>query len=130
MKDSDKPGSDPLVMPWLFSKRFREEAPEKIRDIRARFAQGYLARNSNAFERQLKANVEHNLKGRLKTIAAPTLILVGQDDPLTPPKLATELHSEIPHSELVVLESGGHGLYWEVPHLFNQTVLDFLNRHS
>jgi pimeloyl-ACP methyl ester carboxylesterase len=126
MATSGKPDDEPLVMPWLFSKQFRETSPDRIRDIKARFARGYLSRNSEAFDRQLKANVQHNLKGRLKTIGVPTLILVGMDDALTPPRLAEDLHAEIPHSKLVVFECGGHGLYWEIPHLFNQTVLDFL----
>jgi pimeloyl-ACP methyl ester carboxylesterase len=32
----------------------------------------------------------------------------------------------MPDARLIILEQGGHGLYWEVPHLFNQAVLDFL----
>jgi pimeloyl-ACP methyl ester carboxylesterase len=130
LKNSDKPGGEPLVMPWLFSKRFREEAPERIREIRDRFARNYLHRDSDAFERQLRANVGHNLKGRLGAITAPTLILVGRDDPLTPPAMAEALHAEVPHSELVVFERGGHGLYWEIPDLFNRTVLDFLGKYN
>lgn len=126
---SGRPGDEPLVMPWLFSKQFRETSPDRIRDIKTRFARGYLPRNSDAFERQLGANVRHNLAGRLGGIRVPTLILVGRDDALTPPRLAEALHEEIPHSELVVFERGGHGLYWEIPRLFNRTVLDFISSH-
>ena len=127
MNDKGREEAEPLVMPWLFSKRFRKEAPETIRDIRERFTRGYLARNSDAFDRQLRANITHNLKGRLKAIAAPTLILVGRDDPLTPRAMAEGLKAEIPNAKMVVFERGGHGLYWEVPDLFNRTVLDFLS---
>ena len=38
-----------------------------------------------------------------------------------------ELESEIPKAKLLIFEQGGHGLYWEVPELFNRSVVDFLN---
>jgi pimeloyl-ACP methyl ester carboxylesterase len=52
---------------------------------------------------------------------------VGKQDELTPPQMAKELEAEMPDARLLVLEQGGHGLYWEVPKLFNRAVLDFLN---
>ncbi len=116
----------PLVMPWLFSKPFRQQHPERIIDIETRFTGGYLARRSDAFERQVEANIAHNTRGALHRINVPVLILVGKHDALTPPRLARELQSEMPHAQVVVFEEGGHGLYWEVPHLFNQAVLGFL----
>ena len=61
-------------------------------------------------------------------IKTPTLIMVGRDDELTPPAMAEALKSEITNAKLVVFEQGGHGLYWEIPELFNKAVVDFLNR--
>jgi pimeloyl-ACP methyl ester carboxylesterase len=51
---------------------------------------------------------------------------VGKNDELTPPNMAKELSSEIPDSRLLIFDQGGHGLYWEVPDLFNKAVLDFV----
>jgi pimeloyl-ACP methyl ester carboxylesterase len=119
-------GAQPLVMPWLFSKPFRQRYPEKVREITARLTGGYLARHSRAFERQIQANITHNTKGSLYRVRVPVLIVVGKHDVLTPPRLARELQAEMPHARVVIFEEGGHGLYWEVPRLFNQTVLDFL----
>ena len=130
LQRSGRSEEDPLVMPWLFSKSFRKEHPEKVREIKARLTGGYLARNSSAFERQMKANVIHDLRGQLNQITAPTLILVGKQDELTPPRMAKELEAEMPDARLLVLEQGGHGLYWEVPNLFNRAVLDFLNEQE
>ncbi len=59
-------------------------------------------------------------------IRVPTLILVGNHDELTPPRMARELETEIPNAKLVILEKGGHGLYWEVAELFNEKVMGFL----
>jgi pimeloyl-ACP methyl ester carboxylesterase len=127
LQRSDRSDEDPMVMPWLFSKPFRQNHPEKVKEIKARLTGGYLARNSSAFERQIKANVTHDVRGQLNRITVPTLILVGKEDELTPPRMAKELKVEIRDARLVVFEQGGHGLYWEVPHLFNKAVLDFLN---
>jgi 3-oxoadipate enol-lactonase len=126
LKRSGRSGEDPMVMPWLFSKPFRKEHPEKVREIKGRLTGGYLTRKSSAFERQMKANVTHDVRGQLNQITVPTLILVGKQDELTPPRMAKELKAEMPHAKLLVLEQGGHGLYWEVPNLFNKAVLDFL----
>ena len=113
-------------MPWLFSKPFRQGYPEKVREITARFAGRYLSRNSKAFERQMNANIAHDTRGCLHRIHVPTLILVGEHDELTPPSMARELRSEIPNGKLLVFEQGGHGLYWEVPQLFNKAIVEFL----
>ena len=116
-----------MVMPWLFSKRFRKQYPQKVKDIKERFTTTYLTRESAAFERQLSANIRHDTRNQLGEIKIPTLILVGKDDELTPVKMAEELSSEISDSKLRVFEQGGHGLYWEIPDLFNETVLDFVD---
>ncbi|MFH0811291.1 MAG: alpha/beta hydrolase [Pseudomonadota bacterium] len=127
LKNSVRSDSDPMVMPWLFSKPFRKQNPDKVKEIKAKFTGGYLPRKSEAFERQMKSNVAHDTRGRLNSITVPTLILVGKDDELTPIRMLEEIKSEISNAKLVVFEQGGHGLYWEVPHLFNKAVLDFLN---
>jgi len=119
-----------MVMPWLFSKPFRRQHPEKVKEIKERFTKNYLTRNSAAFERQLNANITHDTRSRLHQIQAPTLILAGKDDELTPPNMAEELNSEIPKSKLLIFEQGGHGLYWEVPELFNESVIDFIKQHG
>lgn len=126
MERAGKSDEGPAVMPWLFSKSFRKENPQKVYEIKERFASGYLSRNSAAFERQMKANVTHDTRGVLDRIEAPTLILVGKDDELTPPGMADALRKQIPKARVLLFPQGGHGLYWEVPHLFNKAVIDFL----
>lgn len=116
-----------MIMPWLFSKPFRRQYPEKVKQIKESVVRNYLARNSAEFERQLNANIKHDTRARLHQIQVPTLILAGKDDELTPPKMAEELNSEIPRSKLLIFEQGGHGLYWEVPTQFNQAILDFVD---
>jgi pimeloyl-ACP methyl ester carboxylesterase len=44
--------------------------------------------------------------------------------------MAEELNSEISDSKLLIFEQGGHGLYWEVPGLFNKSVINFIKQHD
>ncbi|UCE52179.1 MAG: alpha/beta fold hydrolase [Desulfobacterales bacterium] len=127
MKKSGNTDNVPMVMPWLFSKPFRKQQPENVKEIKERLTKNYLTRNSAAFERQLNANITHDTRNQLGEIKSPTLILVGKDDELTSPNMAEELRSEIPDSKLLICKQGGHALYWEVPDLFNKAVLDFIN---
>ena len=44
----------------------------------------------------------------LKTIDCPTMVIVGRQDALTPPKVAKEIADGIENSELVIIEDCGH----------------------
>lgn len=44
----------------------------------------------------------------LKNISCPTLILCGREDAITPVAVHEEMHSDIPSSELVIIEQSGH----------------------
>lgn len=112
-------------MPWLFSKPFRQQYADKVKEIKVRFTSQYLPRSSPAFQRQMQANTTHNTRDCLKLIEAPTLVMVGEDDELTPPRVAEELKSLIPQAKLVVYKQGGHGLYWEIPQLFHEAIVEF-----
>ena len=130
MNESGKTDDVPMVMPWLFSKPFRKQHPQKVKEIKDRFTKNYLTKKSAAFKRQLNANVMHDTRNQLRKIKMPTLILVGKNDELTPTNMAEELSTELPNSELLIFDRGGHGLYWEVPELFNESVIDFIRQHE
>jgi pimeloyl-ACP methyl ester carboxylesterase len=63
----------------------------------------------------------------LGTIAAETLIVFGDRDPLYPVSLAFELRAAIPRSHLWVVPNGGHGpVFGPNAALFARTALTFL----
>lgn len=64
----------------------------------------------------------------LATIDVPTLVIVGEEDAITPPKEAQLLHQGIRGSELVVLEQAGHCSNIERPAAFNHVLSEFLSR--
>jgi pimeloyl-ACP methyl ester carboxylesterase len=79
-----------------------------------------------AFGRQADALSAFDAVDRLGEIKAPTLVLVGDQDVLTPPWEARKLAEAIPNAKLHVLAGGGHCLFWEIPDKFNQAVMEFL----
>jgi pimeloyl-ACP methyl ester carboxylesterase len=63
----------------------------------------------------------------LPRILAPTLIIVGSEDQLTPPKDAEVMHREIRGSRLEVIEGAGHVSNLERPQEFNRTLRNFMD---
>ena len=66
----------------------------------------------------------------LAEISVPTLIIVGDEDVLTPPKEARAMHVAIPGSELVVIREAGHLSNLEHPAEFNAIVGNFLRENA
>jgi 3-oxoadipate enol-lactonase len=65
----------------------------------------------------------------LAAISAPTLVVNGSQDLLTPVADAEEIAARIPGAELVVIRGAAHGFMLEAAGSFNQVVLDFVGRH-
>jgi pimeloyl-ACP methyl ester carboxylesterase len=64
---------------------------------------------------------------RLQTIAAPTLIIWGRQDPMVPVTHAQNAAKVIPNAQLEIIEECGHWSSIEHPQKFNQLVLKFLS---
>lgn len=64
----------------------------------------------------------------LSRIKAPTLVIGGDADLSAPPALLRAYASHIPGAEVVIVPDAGHSLYWELPEVFNATVLRFWGR--
>ena len=62
----------------------------------------------------------------LGTIHVPTLIVVGEDDVLTPPKEAEFMHRAIAGSRLEVIAGAGHVSNVERPAAVNHVLSEFL----
>jgi pimeloyl-ACP methyl ester carboxylesterase len=64
----------------------------------------------------------------LASVAVPTLVLVGEEDTITPPDAAREMASGIRGARLVTIPAAGHLANLEVADLFNASLLDFAGR--
>jgi pimeloyl-ACP methyl ester carboxylesterase len=85
------------------------------------------ATSASTFARQCDACLGHDVLGRLREVAAPTLVLCGERDQLTPVRLHRELASPLRDGRLVVLPHAGHLIEVETADRFNQVVEQFLD---
>jgi proline iminopeptidase len=69
-----------------------------------------------------------DLRPDLARIACPTLVICGEDDPMTPPIASRELMELLPEGlgQLEVLEDCGHGTYRDQPERTEQLLRSFL----
>ncbi len=67
-----------------------------------------------------------DLDNRLAEITCPTLVLVGEHDPSTPPAVASRLAGAIRGSALVVVPEASHIVTVEAPEAVNTALLKFL----
>ena len=63
----------------------------------------------------------------LTSIRVPTLIIVGEEDVLTPVSSAEEMHSRIGGSDLVRIPAAGHLPNLEQPEAFDAALARFLD---
>jgi pimeloyl-ACP methyl ester carboxylesterase len=72
----------------------------------------------------------YNYNAELDRICCPTLIIVGDEDILTPPGGSVRMSCLVPGSKLITLKDCGHVSYVEQPEVFSKAVLDFLAEGS
>jgi 3-oxoadipate enol-lactonase len=89
-----------------------------------------MSRPSHGFVSQVRAilSADEDEAVQLENITVPTLVIVGNQDILTPRGDSEELAERIPTAELVVLSGAAHGLMIEHASTFNRVLLDFLGR--
>jgi 3-oxoadipate enol-lactonase len=115
---------------WLFGRRSFAERPELIEMLMRQAIVHPYAPTDVGFARQGEAVVTHDALARLSALTCPTLITVGEDDVLVPPRFSRELADHIPHAELHIVGEAGHMWCWEKPAEFNALALDFIAKHS
>ena len=107
-----------------FTAPFVERNPPVLDTIRAMIrwtsVDGFVGIN-NALK-------ELDYTGRLDQIPTPTLLIVGDKDPSTPPAASRLIQDRIDGAELVVIEDAAHLSNVEQPEAFNAALTDFLAR--
>lgn len=101
------------------TKTSRPDVVQQVRALMDQSPAGYIG----CLE-ALKTRPDSNTE--LTRIGVPTLIVVGEDDALTPPALSREMHEHIAGSELVVIGEAGHLSSLEAPEAFNAALERFL----
>jgi pimeloyl-ACP methyl ester carboxylesterase len=75
-----------------------------------------------------KSAIRNNLGTELNKIQAPTLLVWGNNDTITPPFVGQEFNKLIPNSELHFIDKCGHAPMMEVPEEFNKILQAFLTK--
>ncbi len=73
-----------------------------------------------------KSAVRHNLGDKLHKIKAPTLLIWGKQDAVTPPFVAEKFNELIADSRLYFIDKCGHAPMMEKPQEFNEILETFL----
>ncbi|MBC8446955.1 MAG: alpha/beta fold hydrolase [Chloroflexi bacterium] len=113
------------IITWCMTHDFQQNAEVVDTMIEQMLAAPY-PQPPEAFGRQAAALSGHDALERLGGITAPTLVIVGDQDLLTPPWNGRQVAAAIPGARFQILEGGGHCLFWEIPDKFNQAVIEFL----
>jgi len=113
--------ADAILSRW-FSASFHRDRPDELAGWRNMLTrtplEGYLACCAAIRDADLTAAV--------RTVAVPTLCMVGDQDGSTPPDLVAELAQLIPNGQLVTIAGGGHLPCVEQPDVVAAAILDFL----
>ncbi len=112
----------------LFSDRFRQEQPDRARELAGNLLKHRAPRTGVAAH--LLASVYHDTYSRLRLIRSPTLVVHGGDDRMTPLRNARLLVDRIPDAELAVIDGTGHAYLLEKPEESAEVVLEFLRRRA
>lgn len=116
---------DPTIRRW-FSAEFRQGNTEIIEAIRHRLMtndpQGYLA----AY--RIFSHAGDESSKRLAAITCPTLVMTGEHDVGSTPKMSTELAAYLPDARVVILPGLRHMAMVEGARQVNAELLDFLEK--
>ena len=116
-------GVTPRLLPLLIHKSRLED--ESVTSVILQMAADV---GQEGFVRQQKALLARpDSRANLENIAQDTLVIVGDEDAITPPKLAEEMAAGIPNARLEVIPTCGHLAPLEQPDMTTELVLDFLD---
>jgi 3-oxoadipate enol-lactonase len=109
--------------PRLLGETTRAERPDVVERVRTLI----LSNPATAIAGALTAIMTRpDSTPLLSSIHCPTLIVVGEQDTLTPPAMSRDMQRGIPGSELVVVPKAGHLSSLEQPSAFNAALARFL----
>jgi pimeloyl-ACP methyl ester carboxylesterase len=111
------------MLPKLLGETTRRQRP----DVENRLREIALSNSEPAIAGAITALMTRpDSTPLLASVHCPTLIVVGDEDTLTPPQLSQAMHEAIPGSELVTISGAGHVSSLEQPAAFNAALEGFL----
>ena len=96
----------------------------------ALFRQMFVATPPEGYAACCEALRDWDFRDELGTVTAPTLVLVGSDDPATPPDQAQAIADGIPGARVELIPGSAHLLSVEQPDIFNRAVRRHLTEEA
>jgi 3-oxoadipate enol-lactonase len=115
---------------FQMSQEFIDKNPGLIKEIITRALAAPPPVSPQSGMRQVQAILGHNTYDRLPEIKAPTLVIHGEADRMSPVENGKILAARIPNAELVILKKMGHGFMIEAFDKSNRIMLEFLRWHT
>ena len=122
LRDGYAPFIDGVMVPRWFTPGFAAAHPDVVAGFKARM----MANDTAGYAACANVIATLDLPARIAAITAPTIIIVGAEDPATPVAMSERIRSLVPHAEMVVIPGAGHNPMWEKPDDFDREVLAFL----
>jgi pimeloyl-ACP methyl ester carboxylesterase len=116
-----------VVASWFFGPKALAQ-PGFAEEWAKKEAKKLHPQSLHAFNQILAGGAKLNLREELKNIRKPTLVMVGEDDILTPPYQSRIIAENIPGAELLILPEVGHFCVLEDPRGSADPIAGFLKR--
>jgi 3-oxoadipate enol-lactonase len=108
----------------MVGKTTREKQPDTYDAVHRMIAQAPVDGIAGALEAMMKRS---DSTPDLAGIDVPVLVVVGDEDAITPVKEARAMHERIPGSSLQVIANAGHLASLERPAAFNHVLMEFVS---
>ena len=109
------------IIRWSFSSRIEPALAENMKKQMLKLRPSVLAGDFRACDR-------FDIKRELDQVQVPTMVMVGDEDKMTPIRFAEELVGGINGSKLEVVKASGHMLAIEQPEVVTKKVRGFIDR--
>jgi 3-oxoadipate enol-lactonase len=116
--------ADGVIERW-FTEAFRREPRVELERVQRMI----LDTPPHGYAACCAAIRDMDLRGLITGIKVPTLVIVGEDDPATPPAKAKEIQERIPGAKLEVVPNAAHLLNIEQDVVFDAALMSLLDRH-
>jgi 3-oxoadipate enol-lactonase len=117
--------ADGAIERW-FSEEGRDERPDAVERVR----NGLLQTPAEGYAASCEAIRDHDLRDQVGAITAPTLVIVGDEDPSTPPDHARFIADRVDGARMLEIERARHLLNVEHPGLVTDELIDHLTEGS
>ncbi len=119
-----------IVMELFYTKNFLQNSPETAAEVKDIMIREKEEQGMDILYRQLGAAAEHDTLDNVNKITAPTLVICGTGDLISPIANSRFMADQIPDSTLIELKDGYHAFWIERADEASGIIKDFLTNRT